>query len=359
MNLIRKDNRMESIRFFVQEMISSMKNEIKKQEAMVHLHGVSTFASMIALRRGQDPELASIAGLLHRYYYYKTGIHEFAGLNSAESVRPLIRDLNLFTNEEHRIILRAIFYHEDRCSNQGPYEEILKDAYVLQLYFQKSEVYFDHEITSRLERVLNELMIPVKLASEGENNTSDELHKLVNFRGRLADIAEALAREDIIGVPGDERYLEICRYWPDAAIYKELRNSWCAAFVYHCSRLAGLLLPIRYPNGVCRFAGVAAWLEWAQLPETLLFHKDGQDGFEPQRGDIIIYDKLLSDDPHDHIGIVLGCEETQVFVAEGNRDNQNYSCVFYRERHRCILGYMRISDDYQYEWNGDYNPIIQ
>ncbi|WP_339209039.1 CHAP domain-containing protein [Paenibacillus sp. FSL K6-3182] len=357
MNTIKKEHRMESIRFFVQELISSINNEAKKQEASIRLFGVASLASMLAMKRGQDAELASTAALLHRYYDYKTGISEFCGLNSAESVRPFIRDLDLFTKEEQNIILRAIFYYEDRSRSKGPYEEILKDAYLLQLYLHQPNHCFDQGGKSRLEKVLNELMIPAKSVGALINCDTGETDERSTTRELLADIAESLAGKDIIGVPGDERYREICRYWPDSDIHKVLKNSWCAAFVYYCCKLAGFRLPIRYPNGVCRFAGVAAWLEWAQLPETGFFNKDGQDGFTPQRGDIVIYDKLLSDEPHDHIGIILSCEDTQILVAEGNRDNQNYSDVFYRERQRFILGYIRISNDYQYEWSGEYVPI--
>lgn len=114
---------------------------------------------------------------------------------------------------------------------------------------------------------------------------------------------------------------------------------------------------MRYPNGKCRFAGVGAWLEWAQLPETGFLYFDGQNGFVPERGDIVIYEKLLSDDSHDHIGIVLGCNEGEIEVAEGNRDNQNYSSVFKRDRRHCILGYVRIDNDYVFQFNGEYNPI--
>ncbi len=166
-----------------------------------------------------------------------------------------------------------------------------------------------------------------------------------------------LAGQDIIGVPGDEHYREICRYWPDASIYKVLKNSWCAAFVYHSCIQAGFLLTIRYPNGSHRLAGVGAWLEWAQLPDTGFFHHDEQDGFTPQRGDIVIYDKLLSDHPHDHIGIVLAVNEKEILVAEGNRDNKNYSSIFHRDRRHCILGYIRIDNNYQYYFSGDYNPL--
>ncbi|MDT3425285.1 hypothetical protein J2Z22_000801 [Paenibacillus forsythiae] len=60
-------------------------------------------------------------------------------------------------------------------------------------------------------------------------------------------------------------------------------------------------------------------MDWAQLPET---------GFFPERGDIVVYEKLLSDNSHGYIGSVLACDDNKVLVAEGNKDNKNYSNVF-------------------------------
>lgn len=355
----RKTNqRIDSVRLHVQEMIISIVSALQRQEACVHLNGVAAFASMLAKRRGNNPELAAIIGLLHDYYYYKTGIKEFPGPNSAETVRPLLKDLNMFTKEELITILKAIFHREDRSRVHGPYEEIVKDAYLLQLYFQNTSRIFSKQDTNRLRYVFRELTIPEVCSEEIYN--SDEGKNLQNTdrRSKLADIAEVLGRENIIGVPGDERYREICKYWPDQGIYKVLQSNWCAAFVYYCCMQAGFQLPIRYPNGSYRLAGVGAWLEWAQLPETGFFCLDGQNGFTPQRGDIVIYEKLLTDDSHDHIGIVLASGNKEILVAEGNRDNQNYSSVVSRDRWHCVLGYIRIDNDYQFHISGDYNPNI-
>jgi len=354
-----KRNRFESIRILLHEMLQTMDSSVEKQNACVYLYGVSTFASMLAMKRGHHSELAAIAGLLHSYYYYKTGIREFPGPNSAEAVRPIIRDIQIFSNEEMIIILRAIFYQDYRNQAHGPYEEIMKDAIVLQRFFQNSGSQVPPLDARRLENILDELTIPGVF----EVSSSDQalIHRNTDYgdnRRKLADISETLAGTNIIGIPGDEQYREICKFWPDIDIHKALRGSWCAAFVYYCCRQAGILLPIRYPNGVCRFAGVGAWLEWAQLPETGFLYYDGQGGFTPQRGDIVIYEKLLSDDSHDHIGIVLDCDDREILVAEGNRDNMNYSSVFRRDRHHCILGYVRIDNDYRFEFDGRYNPII-
>ncbi|WP_256257543.1 MULTISPECIES: CHAP domain-containing protein [unclassified Paenibacillus] len=367
MNIEQVTTRLDSVRFIVQEMITSIGSETRKQAASVHLYGVSAFASLLAKKRGLDQEPAAIAGLLHHYYFYKTGIHEFPGPNSSEAVRPLLRDMKTFSGEEQMTMLKAIFYQEDGSRVHGPYEEIVKDACMLQAYFQHTGCSFPPPNAFRLRRVLHELGIPAELPAEllaelpaeSRNLSAVEEgpHRGTDRRAKLADIAEALAGSKVVGVPGDRRYREICQYWPDAAIYKELQNSWCAAFVYHCCWQAGFRLPIRYPNGICRLAGVGAWLEWAERPETGFLYEDGQEGFVPQRGDIVIYEKLLSDDPHDHIGVVLACREEDLVVAEGNRDNENYSSVFARDRRHCVRGYIRIDNGYRFDAK-EFQPLV-
>ena len=354
----KKFKRLESVRGFIQEMLLATENPSKKHEAWVHLFGVSNFASMLAMRRGQDSEVAAIAGLLHRFYFYKTGIKDFYGPNSADTVRPILRSTQIFTDEEMSVILQSIFYQEARHLVHGAFEEIIKDAILLQIYFQNTGNNLSKTDIHRLQNVFVELGIMEKtveaeliVAMEPINRNTE------NRRLMLADFAEKLAGQNIIGVPEDERYREICKYWPDADIYKVLEGNWCAAFVYYCCMQVGILLPIRYPNHMYRLAGVGAWLDWAQMPETEFFHYDKQDGFKPQRGDIVIYEKLLSDNSHDHIGIVLACNDNKILVAEGNKDNKNNSSVLYRNRDHCILGYIRIDNCYHFDFNGEYIPI--
>lgn len=352
------NQRYRSVRLLVQEMIMNIVNEHQKQEAAVQLYGVSSFASMLALQRGLDQELAAVIGLLHHYYFYKTGIKEFPGPNSADTVRPLLREIGIFNKEELNLILKAIFHHEDRSNVQGPYDEIIKDAHLLQLYFNSTDCVLMLQDAKKLRRVFRELSIPENVLDE--MSIGDHIEFITNNidkRSKLAEIAEELGSEYIIGIPGNARYKAICQYWPDKDIYKLLENNWCAAFVYYCCMNAGFLLPIRYPNADYRLAGVGAWLAWAQLPETGFFYMDGQNGFIPQRGDIVIYEKLLTDHSHDHTGIVLSCNDQEIIVAEGNTDNQNYSSILHRDRWHCILGYIRIPNDYRFEFSGEYIPI--
>lgn len=354
----KKVERIESIRGLVQEMLLNSGGTCYKNKSGVHLYGVSNFASMLAIRRGQDQEVAGIAGLLQGYYFYKTGIKDFPGPNSADAVRPILRSTQLFSDDELHVILRAIFYHEDILRAHGPYEEIIKDAVLLQMYFQNTGIYSSKAVIRRLHDVFNELGIPEEYAqAESNDDTKTIENNAEDRRLRMADFSEILAAQNIIGIPEDECYREICKYWPDTDIYKVLEGNWCAAFVYYCCMEVGIRLPIRYPNRMYRLAGVGAWLDWAKLPETGFFYRDKHDGFNPERGDIVIYEKLLSDHSHDHIGIVLACDDNKIKVAEGNKDNKNCSGVLYRERSHCILGYIRIDNSYHFNFDGKYTPI--
>lgn len=351
-------SRVESIRILIDEAIGRMDSTLKKQEASVRLYGVSSIASMIAMKRGLEPEIAAIAGLLHYFYPYKTGVIHYPGINSAEAVRPILRDLGAFSTEEQLVILRAIFYQDQRTQAHGPYDELIKDAIVLHKFLQNTEQAVIRLDVKRLLRLLDEFSIKADYIKE-EFEGFDASEDIKDKRRLLADISEELSGKKIIGIPGDKIYREICQYWPDPEIYNVLKDNWCAAFVYHCCMLSGFLLPIRYPNGSYRLAGVGAILEWAKLPETGFFYDEHQEGFIPERGDIVIYERLLSDNPHDHIGIVLSCEEHKILVAEGNRDNDNYSSILRRNRKNCILGYIRIDNEYRFDFNGTYNPIIR
>lgn len=355
---MESSKRLESIRVIVDEMLHTLPNANNRRDAYVHLYGVSNFAVMLARQRELNPDIAAIAGLLHDYYLVKTGIQDFHDQNGAEAVRPILRDMGIFSVEEQTTILSAIFHHSNQSSIHGEYDEVIKDADVLQRYFYNSDQKVNRVDAARLNRILGELSISGAMQVDENETWSPASPSYVDRRAALADVAQTLASKGIVGVPGDSLYREICRYWPDSNIYQGLKDSWCGAFVYHCCRQVGFLLPIRYPNGVCRFAGVAAWQEWAQLPETQFFHSAHDKDFTPQRGDIVIYEKLLSDESHDHIGIVLACDEEELLVAEGNMDNKNQSMVLRRDRWSKLSGYVRIGNDYQYKFVGDYNPKL-
>lgn len=97
-----------------------------------HLLAVSQFASLLALKRGLDVEIACIAGLLHDVHSFLTGDAEDHAAKGAEEAREILNGLNSFSEKEITLICHAIFRHSSKDQVDGPLDELLKDADVIQ-----------------------------------------------------------------------------------------------------------------------------------------------------------------------------------------------------------------------------------
>ena len=86
---------------------------------------------MIAKKRGEDPELAAMAGLLHDLHAYKSGSYDDHAHLGAEYARKLLEKLEITTAEETEIICSAIWHHDNKAETDGPMDEVLKDADVI------------------------------------------------------------------------------------------------------------------------------------------------------------------------------------------------------------------------------------
>lgn len=258
----------------------------------------------------------------------------------------ILRDLEMFTDEEQKIIRNSIFRHSDKHLVHESYDELLKDANVLQHFLYNTSFNVKVQSIERLTKVLSELdlpYIPDVDYTKNENHLIEVDKK--DKRKLLADIAETLANKKIYGILNDEDFRSIIKYFPDG--YPALKSGWCAAFVYHCCMKAGFLLPIKFPFPVsCRFAGAVAWIEWAKLSENRFYYSREDKYFEPQRGDIVVFDNIFNNGLYDHVGIVLNNENGVLETAEGNVNNQ--SGIFMRERNNTINGFIRIDNDYKY-----------
>ena len=150
--------------------------------------------------------------------------------------------------------------------------------------------------------------------------------------------------------------MRIIRYFPEDSAFDELKNAWCAAFVYHCALEAGLVLPIRTPHNAkeladYRFACVQGWYEWG-CSNGFCRNADG----DFKRGDIVIYNNIIpkankaeNSSWCDHIGIILSGDNEKLIVAEGNADNKNISGIITRPRDKTIGCFLRITEDYRYD----------
>lgn len=124
-------SRIKELKIRVYKILDNMEDSEKRSAAIAHLHGVSLAAVMIAKKRGLDPELAAMAGLLHDIYAYDSGSYDDHARLGAEFARRILEDMGTITPDETEIIYDAIHNHDSKASVDAPMDEVLKDADVI------------------------------------------------------------------------------------------------------------------------------------------------------------------------------------------------------------------------------------
>ena len=124
-------SRLKELRKYVDAELNQMEDADKRTSAIAHLYGVSLAATMIAKKRGLDPELASMAAMLHDLHAYKTGSYEDHAHKGADLAREILGGLKLTDEAETEIICSAIYHHDDKLITDAPMDEVLKDADVI------------------------------------------------------------------------------------------------------------------------------------------------------------------------------------------------------------------------------------
>ena len=123
--------RLKELRKYVDDELNKMEYADKRNSAIVHLYGVSLAATMIAEKRGLDPEIASMAAMLHDLHAYKTGSYDDHAHKGADLAREILGALKLTDDAETELIYSAIYHHDDKLVTDAPMDEVLKDADVI------------------------------------------------------------------------------------------------------------------------------------------------------------------------------------------------------------------------------------
>ncbi len=124
-------SRLKELRKYVDKVLNKMDDEDKRISAAAHLYGVSLAATMIAKKRGLDPEIASMAAMLHDLHAYKTGSYDDHAHKGAELAGKILGKLELTDEAETEMICSAIYHHDDKLATDSPMDEVLKDADVI------------------------------------------------------------------------------------------------------------------------------------------------------------------------------------------------------------------------------------
>ena len=124
-------SRLKEVRKVVEKKLNKIDDADTRNSAVNHLYGVSLAATLIAKKRGLNPELAAISAMLHDLHAYKTGSYDDHAHKGAELAREILEKMDIMTAEEIKIISSAIYHHDDKYAVDGPYDEVLKDADVM------------------------------------------------------------------------------------------------------------------------------------------------------------------------------------------------------------------------------------
>ena len=124
-------SRLKELRKYVETELNRMEDADKRNSAIVHLYGVSLAATMIAKKRGLDPEIASMAAMLHDLHAYMSGSYDDHAHKGAELAKKILGELKLTDEAETEMICSAIYHHDDKLVTDSPMDEVLKDADVI------------------------------------------------------------------------------------------------------------------------------------------------------------------------------------------------------------------------------------
>ncbi len=153
------DNRIERLRKYIDEILLNMKDTQERRCGYLHLYGVSQTCAFIALKRNQDVELATMVGMLHDLHSYKVMNTENHAEHGAVLARQILEELSLTTENETDLICSAIRNHSSKAATHSAFDEVLKDADVLQHYLYNPLFPVMEQEKCRLQKLLTEFGI--------------------------------------------------------------------------------------------------------------------------------------------------------------------------------------------------------
>ncbi|MCL2079737.1 MAG: HD domain-containing protein [Oscillospiraceae bacterium] len=120
-------NRLETLRNRIDKFI----NHDDIRMCISHTYGVAQFCTLLAMKRNMDVELATTCGMLHDIHWITGGSSDNHASKGAEQAKIILKAMNTYSDGEIELITTAILKHSDKKSVDEPYDELLKDADVM------------------------------------------------------------------------------------------------------------------------------------------------------------------------------------------------------------------------------------
>lgn len=152
-------NRIELLREYVDKIIKKIPDKEEQRCAYVHLYGVAQYCTLLALKRGENAELATMAGMLHDIYSYSKLDPIDHAHKGAFLAKEILKSLNITDETETKLICDAIYTHSDKDFKHLSFNEVLKDADVLQHCLYNITLPVKPSEKSRFEKLKAELNI--------------------------------------------------------------------------------------------------------------------------------------------------------------------------------------------------------
>lgn len=124
------ENRLENLRNEIDRLVMNG-NPDKIRMYISHMYGVARFCTLLAMKRNMNSELAATCGMLHDIYYMTGGSSDHHAEKGAEQAKKILKAMNAYGDEEIKLITTAILKHSDKNTVHEPYDELLKDADVM------------------------------------------------------------------------------------------------------------------------------------------------------------------------------------------------------------------------------------
>ena len=125
-------NRIEKVREAVDAVLLNVADDAERRCGYAHLYGVSQACVLIALKRGENAELAATAGMLHDIHTYAAMDPRDHAHKGAAMARDLLEAMKCFEAGEIDVICSAVYHHSSKEITHAPFDEVLKDADVMQ-----------------------------------------------------------------------------------------------------------------------------------------------------------------------------------------------------------------------------------